>query len=120
VGSVTQLIVQLINRLRAGRGGGGGYGGGQRSYGGSGRGGYGRGGRSPKPQLSPEQMAEKAAQSYAFKEGLKEDYGDIVGSGDDFSLPGIPDMSRQIMGLPSQIMSNPAGVLQGLMAPPKR
>jgi hypothetical protein len=120
MGSVTQLIVQLINRLKSGGGGGGhrSYGGsGGRSYGGS-RGGY---GRSPRPQMSPEQMAEKAAQSYAFKEGLKEDYGDIADYS-KLSFPGIGDNSANLMALPDQLWGggNPASVLKGLTAPPKR
>jgi hypothetical protein len=70
MGSITALIVKLINRLRAGRGGGGGgsyRGGGGRSYRGSGS----RGGR---PKMSPEESALKAAQDYAFKASLNETY----------------------------------------------
>jgi len=107
MGSVTSLIVQLINRLRS-RGGGGGGGGGGRSGGGyrGGGGGYRGGGggrgRTGRPPMTPEQAAERYAKAESLKEfyGKPVDLGAIeksVGQEDDPVMSQIPKELRGLL-----------------------
>lgn len=70
---IPALIELAIKRMRSGGGGGGGYRGGGGGGGGGYRGGY---GRQPRPQQSPEEIANASAMKAASKEMIEDD-GDM-------------------------------------------
>lgn len=99
MGLITEIIQNLIARIRASRRGGGGGGG------------YGRGrsGRAPKPQKSPEQLAQEAAFKSEMKGGLYDD--------DPASL--IPALREQINSIESWNTGRFQGVGGKLIKPPE-